>query len=90
MKIIYKIHKWIGIIFGIILLLWIITGMGLLLPQPTIATRQAETLTEEELSSVNLTPADAVQALNKIKNSSLFIRSITLNKVDGKKYIRLV
>ncbi len=84
MKLIYKIHKWIGIIFGIILFLWILTGMGFLLPRPNIATQQIATLSEEELSSVSLTPVEAVQELNKIKKSSPSVRSIVLKKVDGK------
>ena len=78
-RVVFLIHKWVGIILGLVMLLWLITGFIFLAPFPGVKRNPPPQLTSEELTRVSLTPAEAVE-----KGGLEAAGSVELKKVAGR------
>ncbi len=96
-----KIHKWLGIILGIPLLIWVITGIvmnvSFFLPKPSVVS-QSNYISDNESQLLWLSPYDALKGLNNALWEKGEIRSLRLRHIDnvyvyefvlagGKKYL---
>jgi PepSY-associated TM region len=76
------IHKWIGIVVGIILLMWSVTGIILMIP----ARRAEARMQPLDLSRAVVAPA---QALVAVEDSGLQVRSVTLIRIHDRTVYRI-
>ncbi len=82
-----KLHKWTGIILGIPLLMWTITGIvaciGHFLPYPSIQQGKTKLISENELQSLSLSPYDALESMDNALWEKNQIQSLTLRRIDN-------
>ncbi len=96
-----KIHKWVGVILGIPLLIWIVTGIvggvSIYIPYPSVVNK-TNTAFDNEMQSLRLSPYDALKGLDNALWEERDIQSLTLRHIDsadiyefvlsgGKKYL---
>jgi hypothetical protein len=80
-KIMYKIHKWIGIIVGIFMLNWIITGLVFYLPIYHPVEYDEQSMSVKEVQGIGLNPEIAVSNFKKSRKNFMEIQSITLKRI---------
>lgn len=81
-----KIHKWSGIILGILLLMWIVTGIaagiGIFLPYPSVVS-ESDFASDNISKSLRLSPYDALKGLDNALWKKREIQSLTLRRIDN-------
>ncbi len=81
-----KIHKWLGIILGIPLLMWIITGIitgvGMYVPYPSVVNK-TKTIPANELKLLRLSPYDALKRLDHGLLGKGEVKSLTLRRIGN-------
>ena len=78
----YKLHKWIAVTAGSFLLLWLISGIVMVVPQNFfhVPFRPQQTA-PIDLQQVTLSPAEALSHLSKTLDDSPGVRSVRLRKI---------
>lgn len=84
MKKIHKLHKWIGVIIGVFLLTQCITGIIFLLPSLEVSTNAEPDLSQHYFQSMNVSPAEAIEILNKELDLPLQIKQINFKQIKNR------
>jgi uncharacterized iron-regulated membrane protein len=79
---IYKLHKWIAVTVGAFILLWLISGIVMVLPKRfPPPSRQAPA--PLDLREITISPAEAVVTLSKVLGSSPEVGQMTLRRLGN-------
>ena len=78
----YKVHKWFAVTVGVFFLMWLISGIVMILPRlsPGPARQQPSSL---NFRGITVSPAEAVAGLAKILGESAQVNSVTLRRIGG-------
>lgn len=71
-------QKWIGVVLGVLLLMWAVSGIALILP-PSVAESGGTTPNATNWTTVVISPAQAVQAASRSADS--LVRSVVLRRI---------
>lgn len=82
MKKIYKLHKWIGVIIGVFILVQCITGIIFFLPFPEVVTNKEPDLSLDYYRSMKISPSEAVEILNEDLGLPIQIKNIYLKQIN--------
>jgi hypothetical protein len=77
----YKVHKWLAITVGGFVLLWLISGIVMILPPPFPGTARQRPRAPLNLQGMTVSPAEAIEALAKVLGEQPHVRSIGLRRI---------
>lgn len=79
------LHKWIGIVLGVVLLMWIATGIVFFIPEPTVLEHEtiSSPISKDELRLLNLSPYNAFEKINDAFAENKQIQSLSLLRIDN-------
>ena len=77
---IYKVHKWLGVTVGAFILVWLISGIVIILPPPFPAPGRQRT-PPLDFQEITVSPAEAVGNLGKVLKASPQVMSVSLRRV---------
>jgi len=79
-----KIHKYIAIVIGAVFLLWLVSGVIMMLPQPTPGAVKASAARGFDISGATLTPAAAVARLQQQLGTEIEVLRVSLLPLPGR------
>ena len=80
-RFIYKAHKWIGVTVGGFLLIWLISGVVMILPAPSSGPPRQPSPAALDLQAVSVSPAEAVATVAKLAGGAPEVTSLELRRV---------
>lgn len=80
----HTIHKWISASVGLFLLVWLISGIVMILPSLSPSPAQQHPVAPVDFREITMSPADAVLSLEKVLGKSVHVTWITLKRIQEK------
>lgn len=84
MRLIRKIHRYFALVLGLGLLAWIVSGIMMMLPEPTPDALSKPKAHKHDFSTVTLSPADVTRRLQELHGADGEIRRIELRPLRDK------
>jgi hypothetical protein len=81
LRTIYKIHKWMAVIAGIFFLMWLISGIVMILPPLFFAPVRKLAPKSFDYRKVTVSPAEAVITLEESLEKPLQVQSVALQQI---------
>lgn len=80
-----KMHRVMAVTVGFLFLLWIVSGVVMVMPQLRIAVLAPDhsTFQPETLRDLSISPADAIRAVNSVSQGSGEVTNIQLRSIAG-------
>lgn len=82
-----SVHKWVGIALGVLLFIWLVSGIVMIWPMKLIAPPVANRLTD--VRDVTLSPAQAGALVATREGDTAALREFTLVIINGQAHYRL-
>ena len=76
----YKVHKWMAVTVGAFILVWLISGIVMILPPPFPAPARQRT-PPLDFQEITVSPAEAVGNLGKVLKASPQVISVSLRRI---------
>jgi Na+-transporting NADH:ubiquinone oxidoreductase subunit F len=83
-RVLLTIHKWVGVCLGILVLIWLVSGIVLILPDREIIPRAFNS--PGDLSTAEVSPASAAA---RVSSDSTAPRSVRLVGIGGRPYYQV-
>lgn len=81
------LHKWIGIGIGVIVFIWLVSGMVMILPfTPIVAKRAADTI---DMRQAAISPAAAITLVRSREGDSTEVRRLQFVAIDLEPYYKI-
>lgn len=81
------LHKWIGIVMGVMVFVWLASGMVMILPVTPIVPKVS--VEQLDMRSAVLSPAAALDLVATREGSTALPRRVLMVAVDGAPYYRV-
>jgi len=78
---IYRLHKWFAVSGGMFLLIWLITGVVILLPPLSAGPKPVRWVPNVDFRDITLSPAQAVLNLEKALRTSVQVNAVNLKRI---------
>jgi len=79
----YKIHKWIAVTVGMFILMWLISGIVMILPRTSNGPGTNQKLAPVNFREITMSPAQAIANLEKTLGSHMDVNSVSLRRIRG-------
>lgn len=85
----YKVHKWVAITSAVAIVVWLASGLIMILP-PSDFAREAARPPAVDYPSVAITPAEAVARFRRERGDSIDVRDLALVRIVDRLAYRIV
>lgn len=80
---IYSLHKWMAVGVGIFLIVWILSGILMLVPDRYFQPQPKEVSVDVDFRELDISPADAVAAVEGDPTSNASINWVNLQRIEN-------
>jgi len=80
-------HKWIGIVMGVIVVVWLASGMIMILPYHPLV--EAPPDATPQMTDATVSPAEAIRIVREREHGESALKKVQLVGVDGEPYYRI-
>ncbi len=85
----HRLHKSLAIVFGAVLLMWLISGIAILLPPPGIKALQPAAQSAIDYSALRISPADVVTQAQETLGVKADVQDMALTQIGGRVYYEI-
>jgi PepSY-associated TM region len=78
----YRIHKWFAVTVGGFFLMWLMSGIIMVLPPISPGPGPVLRATNVDFRKIDLSPAQAVEKLEKVLGSSIEVNQVNLRRIQ--------
>ncbi len=78
----YKVHKWIAVSIGVFFLMWLISGIVMILPPLSPGPLREQKLEALDFRKITVSPSQAVASIEKVLETSAEVNRVNLRRVQ--------
>ena len=78
-----KIHKWLAVSAGVFILVWIVSGIAMIIPLPNPEKTRKEVVPARDFLEITISPREAVEKLANLIGELPPLRSVSLEPIAG-------